>query len=146
MEPASLIMSILAVIGSLFTYFYHDRKIKLQEVRIKAHELSKIDDEKTEALQAKVRANCYESGTGKRTIKIFNSGRAIARNIRIDFIPSEFNDTIRMNNFPYPYLNPQDSTEIYMFLHTGLPYKTEIKMMWDDDYGVNNMHTQIITL
>lgn len=146
METVSLVISIFAIIGSLFTYFYHDKKIKSQEARINEYELSKIENEKTEALQANVRANYFESGTGRLTIKIYNSGRAIARNVRIEFNPSDFNKMIRMENFPYPYLNPQDSTEIYMFLHNGMPNKIEIKMQWDDDNKDNNVHTQIITL
>lgn len=146
MEIASLAISILAILGSVITYFYHDKKIKSQEARINEYELSKIENEKAEALQAKVRANYFESGTGRLTIKIYNSGRAIAKNIRIEFNPSDFNKLIRMDNFPYPYLNPQDSTEIYMFLHTGMPNTIEIKIQWDDDNKDNNLHTQIIPL
>lgn len=146
METFSLVLSILAITGSVFTYLYHDKKIKSQEARINEYELTKIENEKTEVLQAKVRANSIMTKPGLRTIKIYNAGRAIARNVQIEFNPRDFDDFIRLDNFPYPYLNPQDSTEFHIHMHTGMPNTMEIKMRWDDDKKAKNEHTQIITL
>jgi len=141
----SLALSILALVGSVTTYLIHDKKLKSQEVRINEYELSKIENEKKEALKAKVRANSYKSRTGQQTIKIFNSGVAIARNIRIEF-PANLDTYIRMGQFPYPYMNPQDSTEISVLLTNMTPETIEIILLWDDDFKENNDYRQIITL
>ncbi|HAH22479.1 MAG TPA: hypothetical protein DCL77_01710 [Prolixibacteraceae bacterium] len=144
MEEYSLAISILALIAAGYTYIIHDRKIKSQEARINEYELSKIDNEKIEEKQAKVRLNRIKTQPGSQTIKIYNAGRAKARNIRIEFSPEDYNGFIRMDDFPYPYLNPQGSTEIIMHLVEGGVNTLEMKILWDDDYKLNNEYTEII--
>ena len=145
METAGFILSIFAILGSLGTYLYHDKKIKTQEARINDYEISKFENEKVEALKAKIRAS-YKEKQGLLTIKISNKGLAIARNIRLEFNPDEYGDFIRMDQFPYPYLNPGDSTEVFMHLHTGMPDTIEIIMKWEDDFNTNNKYSKILTI
>jgi len=142
----SLVLSILAIAGSVTTYLIHDKRLKSQEARINDYELSKIDNEKKDALKAKVRANSYKSGPGRQIVKIFNSGQAIAKNIRIEFTPADYDGYIQKNQFPFKYLNPQDFTEISMILVSEMPDTIEIKMMWDDEFSLDNDYSQIITL
>lgn len=147
MEAAtiSIIISCTSILGSLGTYIIHDRKIKAQQDQINKYEISKIESAKLDAQKAKVRAIYIES-PGRLTIKICNKGHAIAKNIRIEFNPNDISDFTRMNQFPFPYLNPEDNTEIYMLLHNGMPDSIEIKMIWDDDFKNNNEYAQIMTI
>lgn len=142
----SLVLSILALVGSGLTYWIHDKKLKTQEARINEYELLKIENEKREALKAKVRASSYKSKPAQQTIKILNSGVAIARNIRVEFTPAEFHSYVIMSQFPFPYMNPQDFTEITMILTNNTPDTVEVNLKWDDDFKIDNEHRQILTL
>lgn len=139
-------LSALAVSLSIYSTLYLKKKIKQQEDLINEYGLIKAEDVKIEPLKAKVRANSVRTSPGNYTIKIFNVGPAIARNVKIEFNPVDFNDLIQMENFPYPYMEPQDSTEVYMNMHNGMTNKIGIKMQWDDDNEFNNEHTQVISL
>lgn len=146
MDNISLIISLLALSGSLFTYLYHDRKLKKQERLIHEYELHKIDAEKEDAKNAAIRANCINMGAGKRIIKIFNAGKVKATNIRFESNPPEFMSWVRTSaEFPFPYMNPQDGIELFATVYVGMP-NPEIKLIWDDEFKKDNEHTQILTL
>jgi hypothetical protein len=142
----SIILSIVAILGSAITYIVHDKKLKSQEARINDHEINRIEKEKEDAKRAQIRASSFKEKAGTRTIRIFNTGQSIAKNVRFEFIPTELNASIRINNFPYPYLNPKDSSDVFIVLYAASPDKTEIKLLWDDEYQKDNEYTQIIDL
>lgn len=139
-------LSAVALSLSIYSTLYLKKKIKYQEELINEYGLVKTEDVKIKPLKAKVRANYIQTSPGSYTIVIFNVGPAIARNVKIEFNPIDYNDLVPMDKFPYPYLEPQDSTEVYMNMHNGMTNKIGIKMQWDDDNEFNNEHTQVIQL
>lgn len=84
MELYSLIISVLALIASVFTYFMHDKKLKEQERRINEYQLKQIEKENLENKKAAIRGNIVKGLKSGRTLKVYNSGRATARNIRVE--------------------------------------------------------------
>lgn len=57
MELYSLIISVLALIASVFTYLRHDKKLKEQERRINEYQLKQIEKEDLESKKAAIRGN-----------------------------------------------------------------------------------------
>jgi hypothetical protein len=144
MEILSLIVSVIAILCSIFTYFIHDRKLKKQETQINEYQLKKNKDEQLEQKKASVKANLIKEDKGQMIIKVFNAGKAIARNISLNM--NDENIIVLMNPFPYEFLNPQESTEIIFSTHEGSPDKLLIDIMWDDDSHSQNTHKQMLTL
>ena len=56
-ENLSFLLSILAMLGSIITYFYHDRKIKKQEKKLNDYQLNKFKIEDIENNKAQIKGN-----------------------------------------------------------------------------------------
>jgi len=140
-----LIVSVAALLGSAVTYFMHERRLKAQEAKINAYQLRKFEEEEREAKKAIMRANMIRCERGKRTIKVYNKGTAKARNIRFFVEGDEGDDLFIGNNtFPMLFMNEHDSVDLVIHLHSGSPDQVIIRLEWDDDFSINNEHSQII--
>lgn len=146
MELYSLIISVLALIASVFTYLRHDKKLKEQERRINEYQLKQIEKEDLENKKAAIRGNIVKGLKGGRTLKVYNSGRATARNIRVEGLDVNGIFYIRRDIFPYELMNPQDYTELTMHLTYGCPSTIKLKYIWDDEFGDNNEFEQVLTI
>lgn len=146
MEVWGLIISILALLASAFTYFKHDKKLKDQERKINEYQLKQIEKEDLESKKAAIRGNIVKGLKGKRTLKVYNSGRAIARNIRIEGLDVEGLFHRADEVFPYELMNPQDYTEVNIMLFNNCAPTIKLKYIWDDESGKNNEFEQVLTL
>lgn len=142
----SLLLSILALIASVFTYFKHDKKLKEQERKINEYQLKQIEKEDLESKKAAIRGNIVKGLKGGRTLKVYNSGRATARNIRVEGL--DVNGVIHRGGdiFPYELMNPQDYTELTIHLVMGCPSTLKLKYIWDDEFGRDNEFEQVLTI
>lgn len=142
----SLLLSVLALIASVFTYFKHDKKLKEQERKINEYQLKQIEKEDIESKKATIRGNIIQGFNGKRTLKVYNSGRAAARNVRVEGL--DVNGLIHRADelFPYELMNPQDYTEVTIHLVVGCPSTIKLKYIWDDEYDDNNEFEQVLTI
>lgn len=145
METASLIISIIAIIGSIFTYLYHDRKIKNQEKRLNDYQLKKFELEDTENKKAQIKGNIIKTGAGNRSLIIFNAGKSTAHNIRLEIL-SKTDGIIDLEFTPYEMLNPQERTETRFFLAEGHAPTLKVRFVWNDSYKENNEFIQVITI
>lgn len=146
MELYSLIISVLALIASVFTYLMHDKKLKEQERRINEYQLKQIEKEDLESKKAAIRGNIIKGLKGVRTLKVYNSGRATAHNIRIEGL--DVNELFHRADklFPYELMNPQDYAELTLHLTCGCPSTIKLKYIWDDEFGDNNKFEQVLTI
>jgi len=145
METVSIILSVLAVLGSIFTYFYHDRKIKNQEKRLNEYQLKKFELENIENQKAQIKGNVIKTGAGNRSLIIFNAGKSTAHNIRLKIL-SDTNGIIDLEFDPYEMLNPQEKTETRFFLSEGHTPTLKVKYIWNDSFKENNEFVQVITI
>lgn len=146
---AGFIISIISLVFAIFIYLKHDKRIKSQELLINEYQLRKHQEEDSDNKKAMVRANLIKDLRGLRKLRVYNSGKSIARNIRFDIIDLDSNDaTIRIgkNPFPYEFMNSQDSTEISFLMSYGHPEKITVTLIWDDDFKKNNETTQVFAL
>ncbi|MBO9672192.1 MAG: hypothetical protein J7577_02015 [Sphingobacteriaceae bacterium] len=141
----NLLVAVAALLISVFTYFVHDRRLKQQEMQINAYQLQKQEAEVIEEKKAVIRANVIKGEKGRRIIKVYNAGKAVANNIDINLL-SEGEFIGGSNPFPYEFLNPQDGTELTLFIGMGSPDKLLVELTWDDEYRINNRHRQMLTL
>lgn len=141
----SLIFSLVALAGTAYTYFAHDKKLKIQEEHLNQYQIKKNHDEELAERKALVRANLVKGGSN-RVLKIFNSGKYLAKNIDLEIVASEDAFHTTNNPFPYEFLNPQESTEIHLFATHKAPEKFKIIITWDDGFKSGNVYEQMITL
>ena len=141
-----LIISCLALGVSVFTYFKHDKKIKAQEQIINDYQINKIAKENEEIKKASIRGNIIKGDRGKRTLKVYNCGKATARDIRVEGLDTDSLAVMRNDLFPYELMNPQDYTEVIIWIVKDSPSTIKLKYIWDDDFGQNNEFEQVLTL
>lgn len=146
METWSLIIAILALLFSAFTYLKHDKKLKDQERKINDYQLKKIEKDDLESKKAAIRGNIIKSPKGHVTLKVYNSGRAAARNIRVEGleISGLFHNAAGL--LPYKLMNPQDYTEITINPLTDSLSIIDLKYIWDDESGKDNEYEQVLTI
>lgn len=145
MELASIIISIIALLGSLATYIIHDHKIKEQEKMINEYQLAKYKEEEEENKKALISGNIIKKERGQRVLKIYNKGKATATNINIqglDIKELEIYDKI----LPYELLHPQGYTEIRFMLIMEAPSTIRLTYTWDDPHQKGNTLTEILPL
>lgn len=145
MEIAGIIISILALSFSMFTYFKHDKKIKQQSKLLNNYHLERIEKEKEEEKKAKIEAFVVKEHNGTRTIKVYNKGKSIANNVNV-IIPE--NEGYRVFTNPCPIdIRPQNSIEIKLGAlienHTD---KIKIEFEWSDNYNVKSREYQMIQI
>lgn len=145
MDIIGIALSAFAIVLTIVMYFKHDKRLKKQEEKLNAYQLKKIDEEESENKKALIRGNIVKGNKGSRVLKIFNSGKAVARNIRVEYLGDMEHIFPRDDHFPYELLNPQDNSEIFLLLASGAS-TLHIKFIWDDDFKKDNEFIQMLTL
>ena len=144
MELIGIVISIIALILTVFTYFKHDIKIKQQERLLNEYQLTKIETEKTDSKKAIIEANVIQIKDGKDKIKVYNKGRSTARNVIVTISDTE---GLKVIHNPCPIdIRPQNGIEIIVLLFTNYPDKVKIDFEWDDDFKNKNRDSQLVQL
>lgn len=136
-EWSSLILSVLTILGGLWGYFKHDKKLKSQEKRLNDLQIKQFEKEEAKEKMAEIKANVIRGVKGNHKIRFINSGKSDAINVRIDILtPKEEMSSIRCKNTwgPYEMINPQTYREEMLTLCLGHPNVIKIKVTWDDGY------------
>ena len=133
---AAFVVSLGALIFSAYTYSKHDKKIKAQEQIINDYQINKIKKEDEESRKANIKGNIYPG----------NKGKLIARNIRVEGLDVDSLIVIGKELFPYELMNPQDDTELTLWITKDSPSTIRLRYIWDDDFGQNNEFEQVLTL
>lgn len=145
LQDPSFLLSVIAIIGTVFTYFKHDRKIKAQEKLINDYQLDKIEEEKIQRRQAVVRASLITGTNGYCILRVYNKGKATARNVRL-IIKDEPDHLCAMNPFPFPALNENENVDLSIHLYKGSPDSMSFEILWDDEYKSDNSYVQSVQL
>lgn len=104
--------------------------------------------EKLSAARADLAASFMKLGSSKYQLKIFNKGKATARNIRVELpegegvlIASEIKE-----KFPLESLEQHQSVELIAAPHLGSKLKPIVRLLWSDDASEHNAKTVYLTL
>lgn len=139
------IVSILAFAMSVYstkkTVEFNRRQREFIETNDELNKML-LDREEQESLsqkQADISANFIKVGSSNYRLKVFNRGRGLAHNVRIEF-PSGNEILIEDDvdaKFPMPSLEPQQSVELIAAVCMDSPRRMEMKFVWDDQSGKN---------
>ncbi len=139
-----LVFSATALAFSIVGYCIHDKKIKQQEVKLNAFQLKKFEEEEKENKMACVKGRIIKEAKGKRILKVYNSGKSIAYNVRLEYLSDLTGLYINDHHFPLEMLDAQDGSEIVLSLSEGVN-SLKVKFIWDDEFKKDNEFTQLLT-
>ena len=142
----SIVISILAFVFSVMTYFIHDRKIKKQEMLLNEYQLKALAQAENDNKKAILRAKAINIKVGRCIVYIINTGKAKARNVMVSLGKEDqvFATSPQMP-ITYDELLPNASREIQLFLSEGDDEIT-LNYSWDDDFSSDNKESQTIDL
>lgn len=109
--------------------------------------IQRMKEEQDEKKKALVKGNCYPgSQRGIRIVKIFNSGKSVAKNVRIEWLNED--QTVQ---FLKPFeiiedITPQNSREFKAVLMNGCPDTLRLRYTWDDEYKTGNTQEESLQL
>jgi hypothetical protein len=110
--------------------------------------LKKGEEEFVEDKRADIGATIVKLGSSKYRLKIWNKGKAAAKNVRISF--PEGNDIVAEDEitekFPSEILDTFESVELIAFVSLNTKRKHVIHLMWSDSFSENNEKTVYPTL
>jgi hypothetical protein len=139
------VSSYLALIASItalgITFKFNERQKKFfenQELLNKTL-LRQVDAENKEKKQADFGARIVKLSQNERRLKIFNQGKAPARNVRIELIEG---DEMLMKSdveekFPADQIDPQHGIDLHASMFLSGPSKVKFRVLWEDDYSTS---------
>ena len=77
------IMSVLGILGGLWAYFRHDRKIKSQEKMLNDLQIKQMKKELAKERMANMKARIISNYKGNAKIRFVNAGNVDDQNVRI---------------------------------------------------------------
>lgn len=136
----SYIIPILSFVVSMIAFFKSrknrntENRLRELELYIKEHDAKEIEKSHQNDGVAKVESRVYQVSDSKYSLKIWNSGKAIAYNINVN-IHEKYNIMIIDDKLPYEYLNPGDNFNLHVIFHMQSERKFEIKTSWENENG-----------
>lgn len=110
--------------------------------------LRKETNDALDFARADLAATFISYGKSSTKLKIFNKGKCIARNVRIEF-PEEtslFDKQDIESKFPLERLEQYQPVELIAYKSWDSPSKVVVKLIWDDDIHVGNVKTLYPTM
>lgn len=129
--------------------FNHRQKTLIEsQERLNNMLLLQGEREVQSAARADLGASFIKLGSSKYRLKIFNKGKACARDVRIEF--PDGNDILIESEiaekFPLEILDPHQAVELIAAPHLGSKLKHTVRLIWADDASENNDKTVYPTL
>lgn len=144
-------LALILSAGAIWTTSnFNRRQISLIESQKRLNELllQQGESEALDARKADLGASFIKLGSNKYRLKIWNKGKASARNVRIDF--PDGNDIVPdseiKRKFPLESLEQYQSVELIAAVHMGTKSKHTIRVAWSDDFSEKNEKTVYATI
>lgn len=129
---------------------FNKRQLNLIEMQeeLSARQLEQGKQDALDASRADVSARYIKEGRSRYKLKIYNKGKAQARNVRIEFpnsdSPVPSNDL--QKKLPMEALAQHEWVDLIAAVHMGTPPKIESILRWEDDHALENKKTVYLTL
>ncbi len=140
----------LSAYATLVTVRFNRRQKSLVESQDQLNRklLAREDEEAKAELRADLGARFVKLGSSNWRLKVFNQGRAAARNVTIEFpegqdcfVPSDVD-----SKFPLEVLEPTHGVELLAAITFGSKSKYAIRLHWADGLSESNEKTVYPTL
>ena len=110
--------------------------------------LEREDADSASDKKADLGATFVKLGSSKYRLKVWNKGKATARNVSIEF--PDGNDCIVQSDvsekFPLEALDTHQSVELIAAVYMGTKRKHAIKFIWSDEFSLRNEKTVYPTI
>jgi hypothetical protein len=145
LTPSDIVAGLAFALSAYATWKtvqFNNRQQSLIESQEKLNQrlLEKEDAESAEEKKADLGAAFVKLGSSKYRLKIWNKGKATARNVSIYF--PEGNDCLIESDvnskFPLETLDTHQSVELIAAVHMGTKSKQTIRLCWADDFSPTN--------
>lgn len=132
------------------TSAFNRRQLKVIESQEQLNALL-LEQSKSDALHSKkgdVGVTLARLGNSKYRLKVWNRGKAAAKNVRLGFPDGNelVDDSDMAEVFPLETLQTQQSIELNVYAHLGLKSKHKVRVRWADEVSDDNSETFILTL
>ena len=114
---------------------WHQHSINRSQKKLNDLLLQQGESEALAERRANLGASFLSLGKNKHRLKVFNKGKATARNVRVEFPDGNAfvaSGDIRQK-FPLETLEQFQSVEVNALLTLGTDRKHHVKLIWDDD-------------
>lgn len=130
---------VVAIWAAITTKRFNDRQLRFERTAERLNQLliEREANENQAQRRADLGVSIYKAGRSNFRMKVFNRGKAAARNVRLEEI-TEPGMLIRGDvdeKFPAPVLEPHASIELIVFFHMQSASRTQVRLTWDDDFG-----------
>ncbi|MBD5397874.1 hypothetical protein HDR62_07125 [bacterium] len=139
-EWGDFVLTSFGIMGGLFMYFRHDKKINQQEKLLNDLQIGQYRKEEDQEKQAQVACNIVSDGKGSKRVYFYNSGLADARNVRIEILDRNSLKGVIINDKwgPYDLITPRNGRrEERIHLSEGHTKVLNLRITWDDEFGNN---------
>lgn len=136
-DLGGLALPLIGIIGGVFVYLRHNRKLKSQEKRLNDMQIRQMEKAEEKECQAEIKCYVIKGNKVNRTIRFVNAGQSDAKNVRINILtPKEELSSVYFHGElgPYDMIDPQSSREEHISLCINHPDIISLKVMWDDSY------------
>lgn len=146
----AILALLLSLIATITTIRFNGRQQSLlaSQEMLNQRLLAREENEARASTQADLSANLVKVGKHGWRLKIYNRGRAAARNVTVEstkenglLIQSDVD-----SKFPLASLEPAHGVELMALVHMGSPSKHEVTLRWTDDLNDSNEKTIYVTL
>ena len=138
MEIASLIVAILALLGSFVGYLLHDRKLKKQEAHLNSLQTAELETSASDRKRARLVMQTYYHEKGRGVLQVKNDGLADARNIKWH-LSNDALQNVAVDG-DYDLLIPGQELGLrYIYLDRRTTDDTvTAEISWEDDFRKDN--------
>lgn len=110
-------------------------KVNELDLKIKAYELKKIENEKEQESKECVEARIIRVSSQKQKLKVWNSGNVTVYNVSASIDKEAQIIVFENDKMPFDELEPGKSFEVPVVTHFGSLRKFRIKTSWDNEKG-----------
>ena len=143
----ALVLSLIAT-ATTIRFNVRQRSLIASQERLNQRLIAREESEANAGMRADLSANLVKIGKGNWRLKVYNRGRAVARNVQIALpsgdallVPSDVD-----SKFPLELLEPAHGVELLASVHFGSKSKHEVTLRWSDDFSEGNEKTVFVTI
>ena len=144
--PSDIIATIALFVSGYVAW--HQRSINESQRKVNMLLLQQGEAEALDLKKAELSASFLTLGKHSHRLKIWNKGRATAKNVRIGF--PEGNDFVTEDDvqrkFPLEALEQYQSVEVIAYVDYASEGKHVVELTWDDGTGSNKMKKVYVTI
>ncbi len=143
----ALVLSLVATVATARFNARQKSLIESQEL-LNRRLLAREQSEAAASEQADLSASLVKVGQSNWRLKIYNRGKAAARNVTIT--TAEDDDLLIqedvVSKFPLELLEPAHGVDLISLIHLGSKSKHEVTLGWSDDFRDSNTKTVYVTI